>query len=633
MSAAGVSLDQGLTTARRPLADVINAARASAERTIGLIDATKFGRSSLLAIARAQELDAIVTDAELPAEVAEDTGPQACGSRSPTHSRRAHESTRHPVHRPVGRSAARRSGRQDGRVGLRRARAGLLGRSLRRRRRGARPRLRRRAAQAARAARARRVGDRQPPRRPVRVRPDRRPPPGRARRRGVGRRRSRGRAAARRRADEGHGARRGAARRRGRHRLHRLAGLAPPLLLPAQRLERRRGRLPGVRGALGADHRRVRRRGRAVRARGAPDRDRLRLRHDAQDAGRDRQPRGLRHQLRPEPLRAPVPRLGGVHHRVRRPHLPRAHQGLQAPARRPHLDPRRAPRLRPAGPRLGLRLARARRRRLRGDDPRAQPDRLRRPAVDRVGGLRDGPRLGRARRARVRAPHRLRPVLGRLRRRVRKGAADVQGRLRDDGRRPQRRRRAADRRRHARLRVHGQGPLERVQDARLHDLAAAADARAGGDRGAQRGGGRGGRAPLRVRGATRRTGRRSSRDDRVQLFDNAGPEQPARGADDRRRRGGQARDLREAAGPRRRRVVRDLAARRGRGRQAHVRLQLPLRAGRAAGARRSSSRASWARSSTSAAPTCRSGARPRARSGASRRRRPARARSATSART
>ena len=30
-------------------------------------------------------------------------------------------------------------------------------------------------------------------------------------------------------------------------------------------------------------------------------------------------------------------------------------------------------------------------------DPRAQPDRLRRPALDRVGGLGDGPRLGRAR--------------------------------------------------------------------------------------------------------------------------------------------------------------------------------------------------------------------------------------------
>ena len=72
VSAAGLTLDQGLTTTRRPLADVINAARASAERCIGLIDATKFGRSSLLAIARPQELDAIVTDAELAPEVAQE---------------------------------------------------------------------------------------------------------------------------------------------------------------------------------------------------------------------------------------------------------------------------------------------------------------------------------------------------------------------------------------------------------------------------------------------------------------------------------------------------------------------------------------------------------------------------------
>ena len=72
MSAAGVTLDQGLTTSRRPLADVINAARAGADVSVGLIDATKFGVSSLLSIARAQELDAIVTDAELPAEVAEE---------------------------------------------------------------------------------------------------------------------------------------------------------------------------------------------------------------------------------------------------------------------------------------------------------------------------------------------------------------------------------------------------------------------------------------------------------------------------------------------------------------------------------------------------------------------------------
>jgi DeoR/GlpR family transcriptional regulator of sugar metabolism len=64
-SCAGVTLDAGLTTSRRALADVINVARANAERTIGLIDSNKFGRASLLTIARAQELDAIVTDENL----------------------------------------------------------------------------------------------------------------------------------------------------------------------------------------------------------------------------------------------------------------------------------------------------------------------------------------------------------------------------------------------------------------------------------------------------------------------------------------------------------------------------------------------------------------------------------------
>jgi DeoR/GlpR family transcriptional regulator of sugar metabolism len=72
VSAAGLTLDQGLTTSRRPLADVVNAARASAERTIGLVDATKYGRASLLSIVRAQELDAIVTDAALERHVARD---------------------------------------------------------------------------------------------------------------------------------------------------------------------------------------------------------------------------------------------------------------------------------------------------------------------------------------------------------------------------------------------------------------------------------------------------------------------------------------------------------------------------------------------------------------------------------
>ena len=98
--------------------------------------------------------------------------------------------------------------------------------------------------------------------------------------------------------------------------------------------------------------------------------------------------------------------------------LPRARQGLEAPARRPLLDPRRAPRLRPARARVGLRLPRPRRRRLRGDVPCFEPRRLHGSALDRVGGLRDGPRLGRARRARVRAAHGLRAVLRRVRRGV-----------------------------------------------------------------------------------------------------------------------------------------------------------------------------------------------------------------------
>jgi DeoR family fructose operon transcriptional repressor len=64
-SCAGVTLDAGLTTSRRALADVVNVARANAARTIGLIDANKFGRASLLTIARAQDLDAVVTDEAL----------------------------------------------------------------------------------------------------------------------------------------------------------------------------------------------------------------------------------------------------------------------------------------------------------------------------------------------------------------------------------------------------------------------------------------------------------------------------------------------------------------------------------------------------------------------------------------
>ena len=72
VSAAGLTLDAGLTTSRRPLADVVNAARAAAGRTVGMIDATKFGRASLVSIVPAQELDVIVTDGGLEDAVAEE---------------------------------------------------------------------------------------------------------------------------------------------------------------------------------------------------------------------------------------------------------------------------------------------------------------------------------------------------------------------------------------------------------------------------------------------------------------------------------------------------------------------------------------------------------------------------------
>lgn len=71
ISSAGVTLEAGLTTSRRPLADVVAAARGVAERTVALIDATKFGRASLLSIAPARELDLIVTDAGLAEAEAE----------------------------------------------------------------------------------------------------------------------------------------------------------------------------------------------------------------------------------------------------------------------------------------------------------------------------------------------------------------------------------------------------------------------------------------------------------------------------------------------------------------------------------------------------------------------------------
>ncbi len=71
VSAAGVTLEEGLTTSRRGLADVLTAARGSARRLVALLDASKFGRASLLSIMGVDQVDAIVTDADLPPDVAE----------------------------------------------------------------------------------------------------------------------------------------------------------------------------------------------------------------------------------------------------------------------------------------------------------------------------------------------------------------------------------------------------------------------------------------------------------------------------------------------------------------------------------------------------------------------------------
>ncbi len=68
-------------------------------------------------------------------------------------------------------------------------------------------------------------------------------------------------------------------------------------------------------------------------------------------------PRGLRHQLRPEPFRPPVPRLGCVRGRVRRPDLPRPRERLPEDARRAQQHSRRRISTSASRPRLGLRLA------------------------------------------------------------------------------------------------------------------------------------------------------------------------------------------------------------------------------------------------------------------------------------
>jgi DeoR/GlpR family transcriptional regulator of sugar metabolism len=71
ISAAGITLDQGLTTSQLPIVDTLTAARVASMRTVGLIDSSKFGRRSLLPVADPRELDALVVDPGLAPETLE----------------------------------------------------------------------------------------------------------------------------------------------------------------------------------------------------------------------------------------------------------------------------------------------------------------------------------------------------------------------------------------------------------------------------------------------------------------------------------------------------------------------------------------------------------------------------------
>jgi DeoR family fructose operon transcriptional repressor len=70
VSAAGITLEHGLTTSRAALADTLNAAAECAQKTIGLLDSTKFNRDSLMTARSAQSLDLIITDDGLDPAIA-----------------------------------------------------------------------------------------------------------------------------------------------------------------------------------------------------------------------------------------------------------------------------------------------------------------------------------------------------------------------------------------------------------------------------------------------------------------------------------------------------------------------------------------------------------------------------------
>jgi DeoR/GlpR family transcriptional regulator of sugar metabolism len=62
ISAAGITLEHGLTTSRKAIADTLDTARSVAGQTVALMDSSKFRRASLLTIADAASLDLVITD-------------------------------------------------------------------------------------------------------------------------------------------------------------------------------------------------------------------------------------------------------------------------------------------------------------------------------------------------------------------------------------------------------------------------------------------------------------------------------------------------------------------------------------------------------------------------------------------
>lgn len=74
ISPSGINLSHGLTAARRETADIVNAVRAVTGRVVGLVPAEKFDRAALLTIVPAHELDAVITDDGVAAEVRERYG-------------------------------------------------------------------------------------------------------------------------------------------------------------------------------------------------------------------------------------------------------------------------------------------------------------------------------------------------------------------------------------------------------------------------------------------------------------------------------------------------------------------------------------------------------------------------------